>query len=182
MRWPSNIRGRSGHAPACPIAWRPWICGKHRGACQDTSHWEHLPRSDRAINGQLAGIHTIGPCPLQANGRCYLLTVAFDEQDSRQNTRAVLRSCRELAGAAALEICRCGEGSRMPSQHSSGRNAAAAAQRSCAEHLHTERSDGIERWWPGCREASADMDRWQRVAALALWLNPAALAQADAVP
>ena len=57
--------------------------------------------------------HTLGLYPLLENDHCHLLAVDFDEQDWRDDARAFLRSCRELAVPAALEISRSGEGAHV---------------------------------------------------------------------
>ncbi|WP_094554880.1 DEAD/DEAH box helicase family protein [Synechococcus sp. 1G10] len=113
LRWQSNSSGRSGYAPACANEWRPGICEKPRISCRDCNHRELLPLSDAAIYGHLAGDHTIGLYPLLENDHCHLLAVDFDEQDWRDDARAFLRSCRELAVPAALEISRSGEGAHV---------------------------------------------------------------------
>ncbi len=113
LRWQSSSSGRSGYAPACANEWRPGICEKPRISCRDCNHRELLPLTDAAIYGHLAGEHTIGLYPLLENDTCHLLAVdfdEFDEQDWRDDARAFLRSCRELAVPAALEISRSGEG------------------------------------------------------------------------
>jgi superfamily II DNA or RNA helicase len=113
LRWQSNSNGRSGYAPACANEWRPDICEKPRISCRDCNHRELLPLSDAAIYGHLAGDHTIGLYPLLDNDHCHLLAVDFDEQDWRDDARAFLRSCQELAVPAALEISRSGDGAHV---------------------------------------------------------------------
>jgi len=113
LRWQSNNSGRSGYAPACANEWRPGICEKPRISCRDCHHRELLPLSDAAIYGHLAEDHTIGLYPLLENDHCHLLAVDFDEQDWRDDARAFLRSCRELAVPAALEISRSGQGAHV---------------------------------------------------------------------
>lgn len=106
LRWQSNSSERSGYSPACANEWRPGLCEKPRISCRDCQHRELLPLSDAAIYGHLAGEHTIGLYPLLDNDHCHLLAVDFDEQDWRGDARAFLRSCRQLAVPAALEISR----------------------------------------------------------------------------
>ena len=109
LRWQSSS-GRSGYAPACANEWRPGLCEKPRISCRDCNHRELQPLSDGAIYGHLAGEHTVGLYPLLENDHCHLLAIDFDEQDWRDDARAFLRSCRQLAVPAALEISRSGEG------------------------------------------------------------------------
>jgi hypothetical protein len=113
LRWESRTSGRSGYAPACANEWKPGICEKPRVACRDCSHRELLPVTDEAIYGHLAGEHTLGLYPLLENDTCHLLAVDFDEQDWREDARAFLRSCLELAVPAALEISRSEEGAHV---------------------------------------------------------------------
>jgi superfamily II DNA or RNA helicase len=113
LRWQSSSSGRSGYAPACANEWRPGLCEKPRISCRDCNHRVLLPLSDAAIFGHLAGEHTVGLYPLLENDHCHLLAVDFDEQDWRNDARAFLRSCRQLAVPAALEISRSGEGAHV---------------------------------------------------------------------
>ncbi|MFT5339724.1 MAG: superfamily II DNA or RNA helicase [Cyanobium sp.] len=113
LRWQSSSSGRSGYGPACANEWRQGICEKPRVACRDCQYRELLPLSDEAIYGHLAGDHTLGLYPLLENDHCHLLAVDFDEQDWRDDARAFMRSCRELAVPAALEISRSGKGAHV---------------------------------------------------------------------
>jgi len=113
LHWQSTSSGRSGYGPACANEWRQGICEKPRVACRDCQHRELLPLSDEAIYGHLAGDHSLGLYPLLDNDHCHLLAVDFDKQDWRNDARAFLRSCRELAVPAALEISRSGEGAQV---------------------------------------------------------------------
>jgi superfamily II DNA or RNA helicase len=113
LRWQSRSSGRSGYAPACAHEWQPGVCEKPRISCRDCHQRKLLPLTDAAIYGHLAGEHTLGLYPLLENDTCHLLAVDFDEQDWREDARAFLRSCRELAVPAALEISRSGEGAHV---------------------------------------------------------------------
>jgi len=113
LRWQSRSGGRSGYAPACANEWQPGVCEKPRISCRDCHHRKLLPLTDAAIYGHLAGEHTLGLYPLLEDDTCHLLAVDFDEQDWREDARAFLRSCRELAVPAALEISRSGEGAHV---------------------------------------------------------------------
>ena len=93
LRWQSSSSGRSGYVPACANEWQPGVCEKPRISCRDCHHRELLPLTDAAIYRHLA--------------------VDFDEQDWREDARAFIRSCRELAVPAALEISRSGEGAHV---------------------------------------------------------------------
>ena len=113
LRWQSRSSGRSGYAPACANEWQPNVCEKPRISCRDCQHRKLLPLSDAAIYGHLAGDQALGIYPLLENNTCHLLAVDFDEQDWRDDARAFLRTCLELAVPAALEISRSGEGAHV---------------------------------------------------------------------
>ena len=100
LRW-SRSSGRSGYAPACANEWQPGVCEKPRISCRDCRHRKLLPPTDAAIYGHLAGEHTLNLYPLLENDICHLLAVDVDEQDWREDARAFLRSCLELAVPAA---------------------------------------------------------------------------------
>jgi hypothetical protein len=67
-----------------------------------------LRLTDAAIYGHLAGEHALGLYPLLENDICDLLAVDVDEQDWREDARAFLRSCLELAVPAAWPPVRTG--------------------------------------------------------------------------
>ncbi|MBM3408945.1 MAG: DEAD/DEAH box helicase [Betaproteobacteria bacterium] len=110
VRWESKTTGRSGYAPACANEWRIGVCEKPRIKCGDCNNRLLLPLSDKVIFDHLAGEHTVGVYPLLEDDTCYFLAVDFDESDWRDDARAFMRSCKELAVPAALEISRSGNG------------------------------------------------------------------------
>jgi len=108
-RWES-AKGTSGYSPVCGNEWKPGICGKPKVKCGDCSGRLLLPVTDQVFYDHLAGKHTIGVYPLLLDDTCLFLAVDFDEADWREDIQAFIRSCRELAIGAALEISRSGNG------------------------------------------------------------------------
>ncbi|MFC6632962.1 TOTE conflict system archaeo-eukaryotic primase domain-containing protein [Microbulbifer taiwanensis] len=112
LRWES-AKGKSGYSPACGNEWRPGICHKPKVKCGDCRQRLLLPVTDQVIYDHLAGKQTIGAYPLAADESCYFLAADFDKADWREDARAFMTSCRELAIPAALEISRSGNGAHV---------------------------------------------------------------------
>jgi hypothetical protein len=125
MRRPARMNGSRGSARS--LVW----------PAATASHRELLPVTDAAIYGHLAGEHTLGLYPLLENDTCHLLAVDFDEQDWREDAKAFLRSCLELAVPAALEISRSGEGAHAWVFFEEGVSAREARQLGAALISHT---------------------------------------------
>ncbi len=112
QRWES-AKGTSGYSPACGNEWKPGICHKPRVKCGDCSQRLLLRVTDQVIYDHLAGKQTIGVYPLLTDDSCYFLAADFDEADWREDARAFMESCQELAIGAALEISRSGQGAHI---------------------------------------------------------------------
>ena len=112
QRWEST-KGTSGYSPACGNEWKPGICQKPRIKCGDCNQRRFLPVTDQVIHEHLAGKQTIGVYPLLTDDQCCFLAVDFDKADWREDTKAFMQSCRELAIPAMLEISRSGEGAHV---------------------------------------------------------------------
>jgi len=108
-RWES-AKGKSGYAPVCGNEWKPEICRKPQVKCGDCAQRLLLPVTDQAIYDHLSGKHTLGVYPLLRDDTCRFLAVDFDEADWREDAKAFMQSCKELAIRAALEISRSGNG------------------------------------------------------------------------
>lgn len=112
LRWES-AKGASGYSPACGIEWKPGICHKPKVKCGECSHRVLLPVTEQVIYDHLAGKKTIGVYPLLTDDSCYFLTADFDEAEWREDAKAFMQSCREMAVPAALEISRSGQGAHV---------------------------------------------------------------------
>nr|WP_275097007.1 DEAD/DEAH box helicase family protein [Sedimenticola hydrogenitrophicus] len=112
QRWESN-KGTSGYSPACGNEWKPGICHKPTTKCGDCNQRLLLPVTDQVIYGHLAGKQTIGVYPLLTDDSCYFLAADFDKADWREDAKAFMESCQELAIPAALEISRSGNGAHV---------------------------------------------------------------------
>lgn len=110
VRWEGKTSGKTGYAPACANEWRAGICEKPRIKCSDCGHRSPLPLTDAVIFKHLSGDHTVGVYPLLEDDTCYFLAVDFDEAEWREDARAFIQSCNELAIPVALEISRSGKG------------------------------------------------------------------------
>ncbi|MBI9087368.1 MAG: DEAD/DEAH box helicase [Desulfobacterales bacterium] len=112
LRWES-AKGTSGYSPACGNEWKDGICQKPKVKCRDCSQRLLLPVTDRVIFDHLTGKHTVGAYPLLTDDSCYFLAADFDKSDWRDDARAFIQSCQELAIPAALEISRSGNGAHV---------------------------------------------------------------------
>lgn len=112
QRWEST-KGASGYSPACGVEWKPGICNKPKVKCGECSHRVLLLVTDEVIYDHLTGKKTIGVYPLLTDDSCYFLAADFDEADWREDVKAFMTSCRELAVPAALEISRSGQGAHV---------------------------------------------------------------------
>ena len=110
VRWKGKTSSKSGYAPACANEWRAGVCEKPRIKCGDCNNRLLIPLSDAVIYKHLAGEHTIGAYPLLEDDTCHFLATDFDAADWREDARAFMQSCDELAVPAALEISRSGQG------------------------------------------------------------------------
>ncbi len=68
------------------------------------------PLSDVVIYKHLAGDHTVGVYPLLTDDTCHFVAVDFDEAEWKEDVKAFVHSCDELAVPVALEISRSGNG------------------------------------------------------------------------
>lgn len=108
-RWES-VKGASGYSPVCGNEWKPGMCCKPKVKCGICAHQLLLPLTNQVFYDHLAGQHTIGVYPLLPDDTCFFLAVDFDEADWREDAKAFMQSCAEVAIAAALEISRSGNG------------------------------------------------------------------------
>lgn len=95
-RWQS-AKGTSGYAPVCGNEWKTSICCKPKVKCSDCAHRLLLPLTDQVFYDHLAGKQTIGVYPLLLDDACFFLAVDFDEADWREDAKAFMQSCEELA-------------------------------------------------------------------------------------
>ena len=112
VRW-SSKNGKSGYSPACANEWRPGICAKPRIKCADCNHRRLKPVTDEVIYNHLSGKVTVGVYPLLPDDCCWFLAVDFDKSEWREDSTGFLRSCKELALPAHLEVSRSGKGAHV---------------------------------------------------------------------
>ncbi len=81
--------------------------------CSVCSHRLYPPVTDDVITRHLEGKITAGVYPVFGDDKCYFLAIDFDDEDWRDDARAVLQTCRLNNLPAALEISRSGEGAHL---------------------------------------------------------------------
>jgi len=112
QRWESQ-KGVSGYSPVCDNEWRPGICGKPKVKCGACEHRQLRPLTDQTIYDHLTGKKTIGVYPLLQDDTCHFLAMDFDEEQWRDDARAVILSCQQCNIPASLEISRSGKGAHI---------------------------------------------------------------------
>jgi len=113
IRWESQQSGKAGYSPACANEWRRGVCEKPRIKCSECTHSLYVPVTDHTIVRHLKGEITAGVYPLLADDRCYFLAIDFDDDDWREDAKAVLQTCASNSLPAALEISRSGNGAHL---------------------------------------------------------------------
>jgi superfamily II DNA or RNA helicase len=113
VRWESQQSGKAGYSPSCANEWRRGICEKPRIKCSDCQHNLYVPVTDHVITRHLKGEITAGIYPLLQGDRCHFLAIDFDDEDWREDARAVFQTCQQNHLSAALEISRSGNGAHL---------------------------------------------------------------------
>lgn len=113
VRWESQQSGKTGYSPTCANEWRRGICEKPRIKCSECQHSLYVPVTDHVITRHLKGEITAGVYPLLPGDRCHFLAIDFDEEDWREDARAVYQTCQQNNLPAALEISRSGNGAHL---------------------------------------------------------------------
>lgn len=113
VRWESQQSGKAGYSPACANEWRRGVCEKPRIKCSECQHSLYVPVTEHTIVRHLKGEITAGVYPLLADDRCYFLAIDFDDDEWREDAKAVLKTCVLNDLPAALEISRSGNGAHL---------------------------------------------------------------------
>lgn len=111
-RWESP-KGKTGYSPVCGNEWVPGVCFKPKVKCGECAHQMMRPVTDQVIHDHLIGKHTVGVYPLLPGDNCCFLAADLDEEDWRNDARALMETCRLQSVPAALEISRSGQGAHL---------------------------------------------------------------------
>jgi superfamily II DNA or RNA helicase/very-short-patch-repair endonuclease len=118
-RFENHRTGKSGYSPACANEWARGICEKPRIKCAACLHQRFLPVTDDVVRRHLSGTDddgrdfVMGVYPLLRNDCCFFLTIDLDKEKWRDDSRAVLETCRNLQLPALLERSRSGNGGHI---------------------------------------------------------------------
>ncbi|MFN0055994.1 MAG: TOTE conflict system archaeo-eukaryotic primase domain-containing protein [Planctomycetales bacterium] len=118
-RFENRRTGKSGYAPVCAHEWMPGICEKPRIKCAACSHQRFVPVTDDAVRWHLLGTDdagrefVMGVYPMLRDETCHFLAVDLDNQTWRDDSRAILQTCRELGLPAVWERSRSGNGAHL---------------------------------------------------------------------
>jgi superfamily II DNA or RNA helicase len=121
-RFESKRTGKSGYAPVCRNEWIRTICKKPKIKCGDCENRDLISLSDEVIHNHLIGFDStdpyrrefvIGVYPMLVDETCRFLTVDFDKDAWKENSRAYLKTCRKFDVPAVLERSRSGNGGHI---------------------------------------------------------------------
>jgi hypothetical protein len=121
-RFESKRTGKSGFQPVCRNEWIRPICQKPKIKCGECENRDLMPLSDDVIRNHLIGIDpsdryrrefVIGVYLMLVDETCWFLTVDFDKEEWKENSRAYLETCETFNVSAALERSRSGNGGHI---------------------------------------------------------------------
>ena len=119
LRFESRKTGRAGYQPACGNEWVRGVCEKPKIKCSECPHQRFLPVTDEVIRWHLSGEDSrghpfvAGVYPMLLDETCFFLAIDMDKDNWRQDTEALMESCRRLALPAAVERSRSGNGAHI---------------------------------------------------------------------
>ncbi|MEI6154505.1 MAG: DEAD/DEAH box helicase family protein, partial [Deltaproteobacteria bacterium] len=111
--WVSNKNGSTGYSPVCGNEWMRGICNKPAVRCSDCSHRKLTPLTDQVIQKHLEGKIVIGVYPLLQDDTCCLLAIDFDGRSWKDDVKAFLTTCKDVAIPASPELSRSGNGAHV---------------------------------------------------------------------
>jgi len=118
-RFESRRTGKSGYTPACANEWAAGVCEKPKVKCAECPHRRLLPVTDEVIRWHLSGRDAegrdfvMGVYPMLQDETCFFLAADFDKAHWQEDAAAILRTCRRMNLAAALERSRSGNGAHV---------------------------------------------------------------------
>ena len=102
-----------GYKPVCANEKNQTLCDWPRIKCGECPNRSFAHLDDQAILDHLQGRHTLGVYAMLKDETCWFLAADFDKDGWREDVRAVLDTCRELAVPALLERSRSGNGAHL---------------------------------------------------------------------
>lgn len=118
-RFTSGKTGRAGYQPVCGNEWVRGVCEKPRIRCSECACQRFLPVTDEVLHWHLSGADdrgrefVLGLYPMLLDERCWFLAADFDGEHWREDSAAVLDTCRRLSLPVALERSRSGNGGHL---------------------------------------------------------------------
>lgn len=111
--WVNNRTGKRGYSPVCKNEWVRAVCRKPAIKCSECPNQQFLPFDEVAIRQHLEGRQVIGIYPMLKNETCHLLAIDFDKENWLEDTRAIMKTCRDEGIPAAVERSRSGSGGHI---------------------------------------------------------------------
>jgi superfamily II DNA or RNA helicase/very-short-patch-repair endonuclease len=118
-RFASAKTGRAGYQPVCGNEWTRGVCEKPRIRCSECACQRFLPVTDEVLRWHLSGTDdrgrdfVMGLYPMLLDEHCWLLAADFDGEYWREDSAAVLETCRRVHLPVTLERSRSGMGGHL---------------------------------------------------------------------
>lgn len=110
--WVSKT-GNAGYSPVCGNEWIRGVCRKPSIKCWECPHRKLMPLTDQVIQKHVEGKIVIGVYPLLQDDTCCFLAIDFDGKSWKDDVRAFLKTCEDMAIRASLELSRSGNGAHV---------------------------------------------------------------------
>ena len=114
-RWESLKTKKHGYSPACANEWKPGICRKPCGKCENR---DCLPLNDHVLNKHLSGKDpycqdVVGIYPILQDDKCWFLAIDFDDGDWQSNVSQVRSISESWDIPCYVERSRSGQGAHI---------------------------------------------------------------------
>ncbi|MCI8521278.1 MAG: DEAD/DEAH box helicase family protein [Clostridia bacterium] len=111
-RWESKS-GKCGYSPVCLNEWKPAICLKPSGKCQNCDFKDYAVFDGKVIEKHLSGTITAGVYPLLKDETCRFAAIDFDDENWQKDINAVFSLCKKHLIPAYIERSRSGSGGHL---------------------------------------------------------------------
>jgi len=110
--------GKSGYAPVCANAGKPYLCEKKKYTCGECPNRELISLSDKVICNHIIGRDelardVIGIYPIFPDNTVCFLAIDLDKENWRTDLNAILAGCKHAGICPSVERSRSGQGAHI---------------------------------------------------------------------